>query len=181
VHPFSVGKVEHPCPTTRFIGQPRPVQLLSCFVLSSCLPSCLPACLSVSLPLPFPAATAPQSQQRVEGGVTGGPSKAQGTKSENEKFAGALYTTTVEAFVPSSGRGIQGATSHCLGQNFSRMFDIEFEAEDHSKQHAWQNSWGLTTRTIGVAIMVHGDDKVRPQCSAAHSTGANSAFWSLSP
>ncbi|KAK9805160.1 hypothetical protein WJX72_002679 [[Myrmecia] bisecta] len=83
----------------------------------------------------------------------------KGVKSSKEKFAGALYTTTVEAFVPATGRGIQGGTSHCLGQNFSKMFGIEFEAEDKSKQHAWQNSWGLTTRTIGVMIMVHGDDK----------------------
>ncbi len=44
----------------------------------------------------------------------------QGVKSEKEKFAGALYTTTVEAFIPETGRGIQGATSHCLGQNFSK-------------------------------------------------------------
>ena len=50
--------------------------------------------------------------------------------------------------------------SHCLGQNFSKMFGIEFEVEEGGKAFAWQNSWGLTTRTIGVAIMVHGDDKV---------------------
>mmetsp|Transcript_32826 Transcript_32826/g.93157 ORF Transcript_32826/g.93157 Transcript_32826/m.93157 type:complete len:545 (-) Transcript_32826:388-2022(-) len=83
----------------------------------------------------------------------------QGVKSKAEKFAGSLYSTTVEAFVPSTGRGIQGATSHCLGQNFAKMFEIEFEAEDKTKQLVWQNSWGLTTRSIGVMIMVHGDDK----------------------
>lgn len=60
----------------------------------------------------------------------------------------------------ATGRGVQGGTSHCLGQNFSKMFKIEFEADDGSKQFAWQNSWGLSTRTIGVMIMVHGDDKV---------------------
>lgn len=54
---------------------------------------------------------------------------------------------------------LQGATSHCLGQNFSRMFNIEFETEEKTKQLAWQNSWGLTTRTIGVMIMTHSDDK----------------------
>lgn len=85
---------------------------------------------------------------------------AQGYKSANERFAGALFTTSVEGFVPATGRGVQGATSHCLGQNFSKMFKIEFEAEDKTKQYAWQNSWGLSTRTIGVMIMVHGDDKV---------------------
>lgn len=84
----------------------------------------------------------------------------QGYKSDKERFAGALYTTSVEAFVPATGRGVQGGTSHCLGQNFSKMFGIEFEAEDGGKAFAWQNSWGLSTRTIGVMVMVHGDDKV---------------------
>ena len=82
----------------------------------------------------------------------------QGVKSEKEKFAGGLYTTTVEAFVPQTGRGIQAATSHCLGQNFAKMFGIEFENLDGGRSLAWQNSWGLTTRSIGVAVMVHGDD-----------------------
>ncbi len=54
----------------------------------------------------------------------------------------------------------QGGTSHCLGQNFSKMFGIQFETTDKQKAFAWQNSWGFTTRSIGVAIMVHADDKV---------------------
>jgi len=83
----------------------------------------------------------------------------KGRKSEKEKFAGGLYTTTVEAFIPTNGRAIQGATSHCLGQNFARMFSIDFEDEAGEKKMVWQNSWGLTTRTIGVCVMVHGDDK----------------------
>ena len=83
----------------------------------------------------------------------------KGRKSENEKFAGGLYTTTVEAFIPTSGRGIQGATSHCLGQNFAKMNDITFEDGKREKALVWQNSWGITTRTIGVMVMVHGDDK----------------------
>lgn len=90
-----------------------------------------------------------------------------GIKSEKEKFAGGLYTTTIEGFIPTTGRGIQGGTSHCLGQNFSKMFDIVVEdptkaantAGEAAKIHVWQNSWGLTTRTIGVMIMTHGDDK----------------------
>ncbi|KAI8853720.1 hypothetical protein BC829DRAFT_413626 [Chytridium lagenaria] len=76
-----------------------------------------------------------------------------GKKSENEKFAGGLYTTTVEGFVPSTGRGIQGATSHCLGQNFAKMFKIVIENDEGEKQFVWQNSWGLSTRTIGVMVM----------------------------
>ncbi len=85
----------------------------------------------------------------------------RGTKTEAEKFAGGYYTTTVEGYIPSNGRGIQGATSHCLGQNFSKMFDITVEDPDNkgSHIHVWQNSWGLSTRVIGVMVMIHGDDK----------------------
>ncbi|EGG24935.1 prolyl-tRNA synthetase [Cavenderia fasciculata] len=82
----------------------------------------------------------------------------EGIKSEKEKFAGGLYTSTIEGFIPSNGRAIQAATSHALGQNFSKMFNIEFENTDGKKALAWQNSWGLTTRSIGVMVMVHGDD-----------------------
>ncbi|XP_073528020.1 bifunctional glutamate/proline--tRNA ligase isoform X3 [Phyllobates terribilis] len=84
----------------------------------------------------------------------------KGRKTEKEKFAGGDYTTTVEAFISASGRAIQGATSHHLGQNFSKMFEIIFEdpKKPGEKQYAFQNSWGLTTRTIGVMTMVHGDN-----------------------
>ncbi|KAM6492336.1 hypothetical protein JOM56_012060 [Amanita muscaria] len=88
-----------------------------------------------------------------------------GVKSDKEKFAGGLYTTTLEGFVPTSGRGIQAATSHCLGQNFSRpeMFDISVEDPSDptgkGKLYVWQNSWGLSTRAIGVMVMVHGDNQ----------------------
>ncbi|XP_008296039.1 bifunctional glutamate/proline--tRNA ligase isoform X2 [Stegastes partitus] len=84
----------------------------------------------------------------------------KGRKTEKEKFAGGDYTTTVEAFISASGRAIQGATSHHLGQNFSRMFEIVFEDPKRpgEKQLAFQNSWGITTRTIGVLTMVHGDN-----------------------
>ncbi|XP_053164871.1 bifunctional glutamate/proline--tRNA ligase isoform X2 [Hemicordylus capensis] len=84
----------------------------------------------------------------------------KGRKTEKEKFAGGDYTTTVEAFISASGRGIQGATSHHLGQNFSKMFEIVFEDPriPGEKQFAYQNSWGLTTRTIGVMTMIHGDN-----------------------
>jgi len=68
-------------------------------------------------------------------------------------------TTTIETMVPSTGKGIQCATSHNLGQNFSKMFDIKFESEQMKNEYVWQTSWGLTTRTIGVAVMVHGDNK----------------------
>ena len=82
-----------------------------------------------------------------------------GYKTKKEKFAGGHQTTTVEAYVPGSGRAIQGATSHNLGQNFGKMFDIKFQDEKGQSNIVWQTSWGLTTRTIGVMVMVHGDDK----------------------
>lgn len=87
----------------------------------------------------------------------------RGRKTEKEKFAGGDYTTTVEAYIATAGRSIQGATSHHLGQNFAKMFEIEIQDPDakasDAKQYVYQNSWGLTTRTIGVMVMVHGDDK----------------------
>ena len=82
----------------------------------------------------------------------------KGYKTEKEKFAGGFRTTTVEAYIAGSGRAIQGATSHHLGQNFGKMFDITFQDTAGASQTAWQTSWGLTTRTIGVMVMVHGDD-----------------------
>ena len=87
-----------------------------------------------------------------------------GKKSVKERFAGGDYTTTVEGFIPTTGRGIQGGTSHHLGQNFSKMFDISVENPDRSsgkdsKVFVYQNSWGLSTRSIGVMVMIHGDDQ----------------------
>ena len=82
----------------------------------------------------------------------------RGRKSEAEKFAGAVYTDSVETFMPN-GKAIQGGTSHFLGQNFSKAFDISFLDNDGKKQYVYQNSWGLSTRSIGVMIAVHGDDK----------------------
>ena len=83
----------------------------------------------------------------------------KGMKTETEKFAGGYHTTTVEAYINGSGRAIQGATSHNLGQNFGKMFKIFYEDDQGEKKIPWQTSWGLTTRTIGVCVMVHGDDK----------------------
>ncbi|CAG4984607.1 unnamed protein product [Colias eurytheme] len=84
----------------------------------------------------------------------------RGRKTEKEKFAGGDYTTTVEAYIGASGRAIQGATSHYLGQNFSKMFDIVYDDPDtQEKKFVYQNSWGITTRTIGVMVLVHGDNR----------------------
>ena len=81
-----------------------------------------------------------------------------GVKTESEKFAGALYTTTLEAIMPD-GKALQMGTSHNLGQNFAKVFDIKFIGEDEKEHHVWQTSWGISTRLIGAVVMVHGDDK----------------------
>ena len=81
-----------------------------------------------------------------------------GKKSENEKFAGALYTTGIEALMPD-GKALQMGTSHNLGINFAKAFEIKYLGTDEKKHLVWQNSWGITTRLIGAVIMVHGDDK----------------------
>ncbi|MBW3019462.1 proline--tRNA ligase [Candidatus Woesearchaeota archaeon] len=81
-----------------------------------------------------------------------------GMKTETEKFAGANYTTSVETFVPS-GKAVQAATSHFLGQNFAKAFDIKYLDENGKHAYPFQNSWGMSTRTLGVMVMMHSDDK----------------------
>src|SRR6187549_2820131 len=81
----------------------------------------------------------------------------KGRKSESEKFAGALRTYSIEALM-GDGRALQAGTSHNLGQNFAKAFDITFQARDKSLQHVWGTSWGVTTRLVGAIIMTHGDD-----------------------
>src|SRR6187455_1706429 len=80
-----------------------------------------------------------------------------GTKSESEKFAGASRTYSIEALM-GDGRALQAGTSHNLGQNFAKAFEIQFQGRDKVEQHAWTTSWGVSTRLIGGLIMVHGDD-----------------------
>lgn len=82
----------------------------------------------------------------------------KGRKSRSETFAGAEFTLSVEVFLPN-GKAVQGATSHHLGQNFAKAFDIQFHDENQNLQYVWQNSWGISTRSIGVMIMMHSDDK----------------------
>ncbi len=82
----------------------------------------------------------------------------QGRKTEKEKFAGALYTTTIESFMPD-GRSLQCGTSHNLGQNFAKSFNINFLGKDEKIHVPWQNSWGISTRLIGATVMMHSDDR----------------------
>ena len=86
----------------------------------------------------------------------------EGRKTEKEKFAGGAYTLSCEGYIPQTGRGIQGATSHHLGQNFSKMFNFYVEnpqGPEYPKVFAYQNSWGISTRSIGVMVMIHSDNK----------------------
>lgn len=82
----------------------------------------------------------------------------KGKKSDKEKFAGALYTLSVETLLPN-GKAIQGGTSHNLGQNFSKAFNITFLDKDEKTKCVWQTSWGLSTRSIGILVAMHGDNK----------------------
>ena len=81
-----------------------------------------------------------------------------GFKTDKEKFVGAKYTTCLESAM-ADGKALQMATSHHLGQNFSKPFEIKFLDKDTAEQYVWQTSWGISWRVIGAIIMVHGDDK----------------------
>ena len=77
-----------------------------------------------------------------------------GKKTENEKFAGALDTYSIEALM-HDGKALQAGTSHFFGQHFSKAYDIKFLDKDGQQKYAWQTSWGVSTRLIGGLIMVH--------------------------
>lgn len=81
-----------------------------------------------------------------------------GEKSASERFAGATHTYSIEALMPD-GRALQAGTSHELGQNFARAYDITFAAEDQTQQYCWTTSWGMSWRMLGGLIMTHGDDR----------------------
>ena len=80
-----------------------------------------------------------------------------GLKSENEKFAGALRTYTLEAMMQDN-KALQAGTSHNLGQNFAKAFELKFQSEEGKEEFAWNTSWGVTTRMVGALVMTHGDD-----------------------
>ena len=81
-----------------------------------------------------------------------------GKKSEKEKFVGAVYTLTMESLMPD-GKALQMGTSHFLGQNFSKPFELKYADKENVESYAWQTSWGVSWRLIGGMIMVHGDDR----------------------
>jgi prolyl-tRNA synthetase len=82
----------------------------------------------------------------------------KGKKTEKEKFAGARWTYCIEAMM-KDGKALQAGTSHNLGQNFAKAFNIRFQSKSGSMEHVWQTSWGVSTRLIGALVMAHGDDK----------------------
>ena len=81
----------------------------------------------------------------------------KGTKTESERFAGALETYCIEALM-QDGKALQAGTSHFLGQNFAKAFDVKFAAKDGTLDYVWATSWGVSTRLVGALIMTHSDD-----------------------
>lgn len=82
----------------------------------------------------------------------------QGVKSVNERFAGAIETYCIEAMM-QDGKALQAGTSHFLGQNFAKAFDVKFLSKDNQLEYVWATSWGVSTRLMGALIMTHSDDK----------------------
>ncbi|MDG1849390.1 MAG: proline--tRNA ligase [Flavobacteriales bacterium] len=81
----------------------------------------------------------------------------KGVKSESERFAGALETYCIEALM-QDGKALQAGTSHFLGQNFAKAFDVKFQSKEGALEHVWATSWGVSTRLMGALVMTHSDD-----------------------
>jgi prolyl-tRNA synthetase len=81
----------------------------------------------------------------------------RGIKTKKETFAGALRTYAIEAMM-QDGKALQAGTSHNLGQNFAKAFDIKYQSRDNAEEYCWTSSWGVSTRLVGAVIMAHGDD-----------------------
>ena len=93
-----------------------------------------------------------------------------GPKSDGQKFPGAVYTLCIEAMM-QDGKALQAGTSHFLGQNFAKAFDVQFQSDKGQLEYAWATSWGVSTRLIGGLIMTHSDDNglvVPPRLAATH-------------
>src|SRR4029079_14278123 len=82
----------------------------------------------------------------------------RGKKTDNEKVAGAVSSFCIEAMM-QDGKALQAGTSHDLGQNFGKAFNVRFQSKEGGLDYVWQTSWGVSTRVIGVLIMSHSDDK----------------------
>jgi prolyl-tRNA synthetase len=82
----------------------------------------------------------------------------KGVKTESERFAGADETYCIEALM-QDGKALQAGTSHFLGQNFAKAFDVKFTSNQGKQEHVWATSWGVSTRLMGALIMTHSDDQ----------------------
>src|SRR5207253_3747123 len=82
----------------------------------------------------------------------------KGVKSENERFAGAEDTYCIEAMM-QDGKALQAGTSHFLGQNFAKAFDVKFLSKENQQEYVWATSWGVSTRLVGALVMAHSDDQ----------------------
>ena len=102
----------------------------------------------------------------------------RGVKSVSERFAGALETYCIEALM-QDGKALQAGTSHFLGQNFAKAFDVKFLNRENKQEHVWATSWGVSTRLIGALIMAHSDDS--PPASAAIATRRNVSMSAKRP
>jgi prolyl-tRNA synthetase len=94
----------------------------------------------------------------------------QGIKTANERFAGAVETYCIEAMM-QDGKALQAGTSHDLGQNFGKAFNVQFQTQSGERQYVWQTSWGMTTRMVGAMVMTHGDDEgvvIPPKLAPIH-------------
>lgn len=94
----------------------------------------------------------------------------KGRKTENERFAGALDTLCIEALM-QDGKALQAGTSHFLGQNFAKAFDVKYAAKEGGEEHVWSTSWGVSTRLIGALLMAHSDDDgliIPPRIAPVH-------------
>jgi prolyl-tRNA synthetase len=95
----------------------------------------------------------------------------KGRKSESERFAGAIDTLCIEALM-QDGKALQAGTSHFLGQNFAKAFDVKFATKEGNTESVWATSWGVSTRLMGALIMTHSDDKglrVPPKLAPIHA------------
>jgi prolyl-tRNA synthetase len=93
-----------------------------------------------------------------------------GPKTDGQKFPGAVYTLCIEAMM-QDGKALQAGTSHFLGQNFAKAFDVQFQSEQNQQEYAWATSWGVSTRLIGGLLMTHSDDNglvVPPRLAPTH-------------
>jgi prolyl-tRNA synthetase len=93
-----------------------------------------------------------------------------GRKSEGQKFPGAVYTLCIEAMMQDK-KALQAGTSHFLGQNFAKAFDVKFQSQEGKLEYAWATSWGVSTRLIGALVMTHSDDQglvVPPRLAPIH-------------